>query len=546
MKYNRCMSEREELARPSLRLRATIAIALLLGFYAVTLSIAACLVGIALLLLGVSLYSGNVSYGTLLGVVIAGLPGLLLAWGVLQARPPRFEPKGRELSRGEAPRLFALLDELADATKTAAPARVFLLALPDLGVTQVGGTLGIGSTRVLVLGAPLLDMLDVGQLRGALAHEYGHFVGGDTRLSGILAYTRALFISVLQSTRRAPFAAKTHFAVEAGAHIAEALGGAIARLYARLFFRITHALSRRQEVLADVLAADVAGSAQAIAALEISSTIGLLYELYVRNEVAFAIDGGALPEDVLEGFAKYRERMLASEEGKLLLAKVRTRETDRFDTHPSLAERTGVLTSLDRKVPRRPGDEASAMSLVDEADVQSWLAGATLALFERPVTLSGPPPLERMPWAEIPARIFAPRAREQARGLAERLHPMFPAAGSLSEMFAAVTAALEANGLYAIASTVEPRLTRVHPSQQMQAASQVGAQVLAALFQGALLERGARVGDSIGAPCLVWNVDGEDVLAAKIVAEAFASADARASIGRWAARLAVIPERAVG
>ncbi len=123
-----------------------------------------------------------------------------------RARSPRVvrasSPRARRWSAARAPELFAIIDELAAQAGTAPPAEIYRSALPDLGVTEVGGVLGIGSRRVLLLGAPLLEMLTVQELRAGLAHELGHYLGGETRLGGILAYAEASFRSVAGAVQR--------------------------------------------------------------------------------------------------------------------------------------------------------------------------------------------------------------------------------------------------------------------------------------------------------------------------------------------------------
>ena len=68
-------------------------------------------------------------------------------------------------SRADAPKLFAVLDDLSRACGTAPPVDIYLSLFPDLGVLEVGGFLGFCTRRVLVLGAPLLASSSVDELR---------------------------------------------------------------------------------------------------------------------------------------------------------------------------------------------------------------------------------------------------------------------------------------------------------------------------------------------------------------------------------------------
>ncbi len=407
-----------KVARPSLRLRAVIALALLLGFYFVTIGVALLLLALAV---GISVVlwvsSHNFGYGEILALAICIVPALLLLYGVFTARAPPFKAPGREIAPNDAPKLFDMLQELANSARTRAPSKVFLSAMPNVGVTQVGGFMGIGSTRVLILGAPMLHMLRVSQVRAVLAHEYGHFVGSDTQLAGIHAYTHALFVSVLRSTTVRPKFANMHFALDVGARLAAQIGTRIARLYARLYFRITHALSRRQELAADVLAAELAGTQTVISALE-TATVADLYRAYVTGDVLDAVTAGAMPT--------------------------------------------------------------------------------------------------------------------------EAFRPMFAHAQTTAVMFASVAFALEQGGLYAVAAQLEPRIRQVVQHEQHMVAKHVAMRGLTALFEGALLEKGARARASLGKPCVVWSYEGGDVDAGKLVADAFTSDEGRAAMRVWAARLGAV------
>ena len=526
------------VARPSLRLRAVIALVLLLGFYIVTLGAALLLLALGALLVYASVAGDRVSfgYGTLVLLAICVLPALMLIYGVFTARTPPFKA-GRELRREEAPKLFEMLAELSVAAKTRAPTRVYLETMPNAGVTQVGGFLGIGSTRVLLLGVPLLHLLRVRQMRAVLAHEYGHFVGSDTQLAGIHGYTHALFASVLQATMVKPAFVSSHFAFAAGQQVAAHIGAAIARFYARIYFRITHALSRRQELAADALAARIAGSETIGSALG-ASLAADLYGPYLDTEVVDVINAGAMPTNLLQGFDAFRTALGESEQGRELLDKLRDQATDPFDSHPALRERLDVLAREPHEVPSRPGDDEPSTSLL-ALDLEAWLLEATMAKVERPLSLSGPPPpLQLVPWADVPERAFEPRSRNAARKVAEGLHPMFPQAATLGAMFGAVVDGLEQGGLWAIATRIEPRIASV-PAYQQQAASQkVATGVLAVLFEGALVEKGARAKLSFAKPFVVWSYEGNDVIAGKLAVDAFAGAEGRARIRDWAARLA--------
>jgi hypothetical protein len=273
---------------PSLKAMALVSVLLLLGFYLFTFAVVAALLAGA----GLIAYFGT-GFGRLAGPVVLVIPALILPLGVFSARPSPFEPTGRRLEPAEAPLLFAMIETLAAAVGTAPPTEVYLDPFFTLGVTETGFFRG---RRILLLGAPLLKALTVWELRAAIAHELGHFAGGDTRLSGIVSHTHATFASVVRTARRDPFRkGGSHFLIEGGLELGESIAKKVVETYAKIYFRVMHSLGRRQEVAADGFSVRLAGSAASARALEKATTGGRLYMHYLQADVSFALMKGAVP-----------------------------------------------------------------------------------------------------------------------------------------------------------------------------------------------------------------------------------------------------------
>src|SRR5258708_16377613 len=96
--------------------------------------------------------------------------------------------------------------------------------------------MGIRSRRVMGLGLPLMEVLRVDQMGAVLAHEFGHYHGGDTMLG-----------PWIQKIRRVSFGRLGAWAIAGFAFRSPSMRG--------FFFRITNAISRQQEFAADALAA---------------------------------------------------------------------------------------------------------------------------------------------------------------------------------------------------------------------------------------------------------------------------------------------------
>lgn len=118
----------------------------------------------------VPLSDGIVLY--LLGTAILVFGGwhVLKAWYVV-LQPP----EGQEITRAEAPVLFAVLDELQGWARSAPFHRVLLIAECNAAVVQVPRLGVLGWPRnYLLLGLPLMESLSPEELRAVLAHEFAH------------------------------------------------------------------------------------------------------------------------------------------------------------------------------------------------------------------------------------------------------------------------------------------------------------------------------------------------------------------------------------
>ncbi|MEU8620675.1 M48 family metalloprotease [Streptomyces sp. NPDC048623] len=137
-----------------------------------------------------------VVHGLTAGLAVLGLWLLVARWGV-GFQPvvgafllglafllrPRFGRVDRDrtelplLERADAPRLFALIDEIAESVGTRG---VDLVAL-DTEVNASVSAYGIRRRRLLTLGMPLWTTLDPQERIALLGHEFGHYAHGDVR-----------------------------------------------------------------------------------------------------------------------------------------------------------------------------------------------------------------------------------------------------------------------------------------------------------------------------------------------------------------------------
>jgi Zn-dependent protease with chaperone function len=377
---------------PSLGLRAVLALGLMIGFYGLALGLA-----ITLLWLPYAevTYAHRIHPKLALGCLVGAA---IILWSLLPRRD-RFEAPGPQLQPATHPKLFAMLRGVASATKQEMPAEVYLVGDMNAWVAHRGGTMGMGAQRVMGLGLPLLQTLTVSELRAVLAHEFGHYHGGDTKLGRFVYQTRAAIGRTLANL---------------GEH------GSILQLpflwYGRLFLRVSHAVSRRQELAADQLAAQVAGARPLAEGLKKIHAAAPAFGFYWSNEVAPVLRAGFVPP-LADGF----EQFVTGEIGQKALAAGREQslvegEGDVFDTHPPLHERIKALEGLPPG--QNPADEPLALMLLSDPH----------ALEPALITAALPPAdetrLAPIAWSEVGERVYQPLWQEEAKGAAAHASPV--------------------------------------------------------------------------------------------------------------------------
>jgi Zn-dependent protease with chaperone function len=353
----------------------------MVGFYVFAISIVALLLVLPYLEYRVV---GRVE-GRLGAFALLGAGAII--WAIVP-RWDRFDDPGPRLTEVEHPRLFAALRQVARDTGQAMPSEIFLVAQLNAWVAQRGGFMGFGSRRVMGLGLPLLEALSVRQFRAVLAHEFGHYYGGDTRLGPWIYKTRAAIERTLQGLRHHSTALATPF-----------------QWYGQGFLRITHAVSRQQEFTADALAARTVGARPLVEGLRALHGSDPAFSAYWSQEVAPMLQLGARPP-IAAGFRRFievprvRSAMAESVEHEMAEG-----QAGPYDTHPCLRDRVAAVASLP------PGDEASndppAFSLLErtdelEARLLEFLGGKKA------------PALAPVDWADAGDRVWLPFWRAQA------------------------------------------------------------------------------------------------------------------------------------
>jgi Zn-dependent protease with chaperone function len=254
------------------------------------------------------------------------LAGVALVWWTLH---PWREAVGRPVSRRDAPGLFDAVDLLAD--RIGAP-RIHEVRLTD-DFNAAAQVVDVRwqpwrKRRVLVLGVPLLALLDVDAVRGVIAHELGHFSHRHGRLGHWIYRARAGWTAYAQTpVEDAPL-------LERGAAF-------FARWFAPRFSRLSFAYSRRCEYEADAFGAAVVGTeSMALALFAVEAFDGRWRAMLDEALPQLIAEREQPPEAWLAHVqqAVHRQPPQADEWHRL-----RARASAENDTHPSLGERVDAL-----------------------------------------------------------------------------------------------------------------------------------------------------------------------------------------------------------
>jgi Zn-dependent protease with chaperone function len=434
----------------SMRTRAALAIALLVGYYALAVVVAGALLFIPYAEL---VYANRIDPRIAIFCVV----GAFLILKSIVPRADSFTAPGPQLAPAEHPALFALVDEVARQTGQEKPAEVYLVGDVNAFVTERGGTMGFGSRRVMGIGLPLLEVLTVSELRAVVAHEFGHFVGGDTRLGPWIHKTRGAIGRTLENV---------------GAH--SSILGKPFEWYGLGFLRVTHAVSRQQEFVADAVAARVAGRDAAGSALRKIAGAAAAFGSYWASELAPALDRGLRPP-LASGFGQFlRAPNVTTHVAAVVDAEMQGGKSDPYDTHPSLRER---LAALDR-LAGATGDGGargaeSALTLVADVDALERALLATVPVLKDAT-------LTPVTWDDAPSIVLPAGWRESVA-----LHR--PAlAGLTPEQLPALT---RTPGALAVRLGLVPDESHVLDEHRGRAAAMVGS-----ALSLALLERAAAAG----------------------------------------------------
>jgi heat shock protein HtpX len=394
----------EAPAGPSLAGRLAAAIALTIGFYLLAVTFAGALLAAAIL---PWVFEGrNNLWLTITGLVL----GISILVAIVPRRH-RFKAPGLKVTHADQPRLLELIAEEAEKAGEPMPADVYLTFEANAAVMEPKR-----GRRVLVVGIPMMRILSERELRGVLAHEFGHYRGGDLKAGPWIYRTRTAIGRTIDNLSEDEVAD-------------ESWSQAAIRKpfiwYGNTFLRITAAISRREEFAADACAVQSVGRGAHVSALQRSQAFGSGFDSYWHTEVVPVLEAGRRPA-IADGFRRFIEHEDVGKSADEHLEALRDVASEAYDSHPSLAERIAAVEGCpDGDADHTPcAIELLADPDAVECELFAYLMGEPLREFE---------PVD---WEAVGSEVYGRRAMALTERFPEVLDGV--TLGTLPEAVAAI------------------------------------------------------------------------------------------------------------
>ncbi|MEV4254589.1 M48 family metallopeptidase, partial [Spirillospora sp. NPDC049652] len=360
-------------------LRAALALALLAGFYVLVGLVLAAAVAADALYLAHPSHLAALKIVIVLTVAAFALLRALLVVG----RKKGDDSYGRIVGPEQEPELWREVTALAAAVGTAPPDEIRLVPDVNAAVMEETSWLGLrAKRRRMFVGLPLLGVLTRSELASVLGHELGHYSGAHTRLGQPTYRGRVALIRTIGGLGNHPFVQRLFV------------------WYAKLYFRVSEAVSRRQELEADEFAVRIAGRRAASEALTKVHIAGAAWSAYGSEYLPLIGPAEARPTELYGGL----RRLLAGQRDRFL-AEANAAETSAYDSHPALADRLAAIARQPES-PVQVDDRPAATVLRDPAAAEQAVEADLWS--ERALALPA------VPWDELVARAMYRAANAEA------------------------------------------------------------------------------------------------------------------------------------
>lgn len=261
-------------AKASYQRQAMLAMLGLITFMSVYLALAVCF-GLITYNTAHQMIGQELDLMSLLIVFCSGLLTIFMVKSLLVVKKPG-NPGGVEVSADDEPELFAFLHQLSDEIGAPRPHRVFITPEVNAAVFYDLSLFNLffPSKKNLIIGLGLVNVLNLGELKAVLAHEFGHFAQG-SMVVGRWVYIAQQIIGHMVATRDwldkvVRFISKIDLRIAWLGWLLGLIIWSIRSLMDTLFSLVVmaeRALSREMEFNADLVAVSVTGSDALINAL---------------------------------------------------------------------------------------------------------------------------------------------------------------------------------------------------------------------------------------------------------------------------------------
>lgn len=374
------------------------------------LAVAVALVFLALpvvLLVAMPMGNGNNLFTRILLAAFGAVVGLTILWSLIP-KGHKAEINGVLIDLGKEKRLQAEIGAIAAAMHEPMPTEVYLVGDANAFVIEENG----GKRRIMGLGLPLMQMMTIAQFRAVLAHEFGHYYSGDTRLGPWVYNTRQAMVRVYENLGKKSNILKllTRWAVVSALYLL-LMGGM--RLYWKVFMRITQAISRRQELRSDELACHVAGSQALIDGLACIRRCGAALSSY-WNSVVLPVAASGFQPQLADGFLRFMSApQIAKATAEYLQKQSAEEKTSPFDTHPPLGMRMEKAKALNLPAPDKEGSSGNDLPMISLIDDLPTLEGGLLKKYVPALAAADLKPLA---WDATGMDVYVPLWRKQVAG----------------------------------------------------------------------------------------------------------------------------------
>ncbi|REJ79060.1 MAG: hypothetical protein DWQ47_06360 [Acidobacteria bacterium] len=272
--------------------------------------------------------------GKFVFLLLAAVGAIFAAcWGAMSSfRRDVAMPDGTPIAKQEFPELFGLLENIRKVIKAPLPDVVLIDSGFNASVMTIPRFFVFGSKTVLTLGLPLMEALSVEHFRAVLAHEMGHISRRHGRYSGWIYQLRATWAHFLEEQE-----------INGSSSIAF-LYTRFVNWYMPFFNAYSFVLAREQEREADSMAAEMYGATTMAESLVVTHLKEAHYgELFYKNIAEGARSRSIPPKDLYSGLCNSLRQPMVESRDSVVLRNALSAVTDYSDTHPSLAERLGLL-----------------------------------------------------------------------------------------------------------------------------------------------------------------------------------------------------------